>query len=82
METPTPGSTAIANLKPGEKFTFDTVSVMLDKSTLKAGWTYSDRSKSTVEDGVAGIWLRVVKDGAVVFEHIKPTTLKAKAQWE
>jgi hypothetical protein len=78
----TPGSKVIASLKPGEKFTFDTESVVLNKSTLRAGWVYSDKSKSTVEDGVAGLWLRIMKDGAVVFEHIKPTTLKTKAKWE
>jgi hypothetical protein len=78
----TPGSKVIASLKPGEKFTFDTESVVLSKSTLKAGWTYTDKSKATVEDGVAGLWLRIMKDGGVVFEHIKPTTLKTKVKWE
>ena len=79
---PTRGSVAIGNLKPGAKFSFETENVTLDKSTLKAGWTYKDGSKSKLEDGVAGFWLRVMKDGAIVFEYMKPTTLSARAKWE
>jgi hypothetical protein len=77
----TPGSVAIGSLKPGAKFTFETENVTLDKSTLKGGWTYTDGSKSKVEDGVAGLWLRVMKDGAIVFEYMKPTALSARAKW-
>lgn len=78
----TPGSVTIGSLKPGAKFSFETENVVLNKSNLKAGWQYMDKSKAKVEDGVAGIWLRVLKDGAVVFEHVKPPTLKTKAKWE
>ena len=78
----TPGSVPIGSLKPGAKFAFDTENVVLNKTSLKAGWVYTDKSKGKVEDGVAGLWLRIMKDGAVVAEHIKPPTLKTKAKWE
>jgi hypothetical protein len=78
----TPGTAAIASLKPGAKFTFDTQPVILNKSNLKGGWIYNDNSKAKVEDGVAGIWLRVLKDGEIVAEFLKPPALKEKAKWE
>jgi hypothetical protein len=78
----TPGSVAIASLKPGEKFTFNTEPVLLNSSSIKGGWVYTDKGKSKVEDSVAGLWIRVMRGGAVVFEHIKPPTLKTKAAWE
>src|SRR6187431_3072053 len=38
----TPGSVAIASLKPGEKFTFNTEPVLLNSSSIKGGWVYTD----------------------------------------
>ncbi|HET6410144.1 MAG TPA: hypothetical protein VFG14_19800 [Chthoniobacteraceae bacterium] len=78
----TPGSVAIASLKPSEKFTFNTEPVLLNSSSIKGGWVYTDKGKSKVEDSVAGLWIRVMQGGIVVFEHIKPPTLKNKATWE
>jgi uncharacterized protein affecting Mg2+/Co2+ transport len=78
----TAGSVAIPTLKAGEKFTFNTAAVVLNKTTLKGGLVYTDGSKTKLEDGVAGLWLRVRKDDAIVFEYMKPPTLKDKTKWE
>jgi hypothetical protein len=78
-----PGATKIPSLGNGEKFKFDTQPVELDKEELKAGWHYTNKStKEKVADALQGYWLRILKDGQVVFEFQNPPELKKKAKWE
>jgi hypothetical protein len=77
-----PGSTKIEKMGNGEKFKFDTDAVEIEKQELKAGWSYTDGSKSKVKDALSGLWVRVVKDGETVYETQLPADLKNKAKWE
>lgn len=79
---PISGSTTIASLRNGEKFKFDTTPVVVEKQELKAGWYYTDGSKSKVKDALRGLWLRILKDGQVVFEYQNPPGLQSKASWD
>ncbi len=79
---PVPGSNKMNTLANGAKFSFDTDPVEVDKQELKAGWSYHDGSKEKVKDALAGYWLRLLKDGAVVFEYQYPPELAKKAKWE
>src|SRR6185436_19545888 len=74
------GSTQIASLKNSAKFDFETTPVELSDSELKADWF--DGKKSKAHDSIAGIWIRVMKDGEVVNEYTEPSGLKAKAEWK
>jgi ABC-type glycerol-3-phosphate transport system substrate-binding protein len=78
-----PGSTKIPSLGNGAKFKFDTDPVELDKEELKAGWHYTNKSnKEKVADALQGYWLRILKDGQVVFEFQYPPELTKKVKWE
>ena len=77
------GTTKIPSLGNGEKFKFETLPVELDKEELKADWHYTNKStKEKVTDALQGYWLRILKDGQVVFEFQNPPELKKKAKWE
>lgn len=79
----TPGSTTIASLDANRKFTFETDSVEIKMSTLRSGWDWTGNNpKEKSEDEVVGIWIRVMRNGELVAEYMKPTTLKNKAKWE
>ena len=76
------GSTSIAALGTGEKTTFETTPVEMEKLQLRPGWSYSDEAKEKVKDRLAGLWLRVLREGEVVFEWQNPPDLKNTAKWE
>jgi hypothetical protein len=78
-----PGTHTIAALKNGEKHQFQTIPVEVNKSELKAGWSYTNRAiKEKVKDGLGGIWIRAKKDGAVVAEYVNPPALKQRASFD
>ena len=80
---PVPGATKIPSLANGAKFKFDTQPVEIDKQELKAGWSYNDKStKEKLTDALQGYWLRILKDGQVVFEYQNPPELTKKTKWE
>ena len=79
---PVPGETKIPALGNGAKFKFDTAPVTIEKQELKANWSHMDGSKDKVKDALAGYWLRILKDGEVVFETQNPPALKDKVKWE
>ena len=76
------GATTINGLRNGQKFSFETVPVELERQELRAGWVYHDDAKRKVKDGLAGLWIRVVQGGQVVFEWQQPPDLKNTAKWE
>ncbi|HEX8310820.1 MAG TPA: hypothetical protein VF614_05845 [Chthoniobacteraceae bacterium] len=78
-----PGAHTIAALKNREKQQFQTIPVEVNKSELKAGWSYTNRAiKEKVKDGLGGIWIRVKKDGAIVAEYVNPPALKQRASFD
>ena len=76
------GSTTIDGLRNGQKFSFETVPVELERLQLRPGWSYHDDAKAKVKDGLAGLWIRVMQGGQVVFEWQQPPDLKKTAAWE
>ena len=76
------GSATISGLRNGQKFSFETVPVELERQELRAGWYYTDDAKAKVKDGLAGLWIRVVQGGETVFEWQQPADLKNSAKWE
>ena len=76
------GSTTISGLRTGQKFSFETVPVELERQELRAGWVYTDDVKRKVKDGLAGLWIRVMHGGQVAFEWQQPPDLKNNAKWE
>jgi len=71
--------TTVASLPSGGKFKFDTTPVDIEKEELKAN--YSRAGKEKVRDTLSGLWLRITKDGQVVYEFQNPPDLKNKAKW-
>jgi hypothetical protein len=76
------GSTTVNGLRTGQKFSFETVPVELERQELRAGWVYTDDAKRKVKDGLAGLWIRVMQGGQVAFEWQQPPDLKNNAKWE
>jgi hypothetical protein len=77
------GSTTMSSLRTGQKFSFETTPMELERMELRPGWVWTDEElKRKVKDGLAGIWLRVTQGGNVVFEWQQPADLKNNAKWE
>jgi uncharacterized protein affecting Mg2+/Co2+ transport len=76
------GATNLPALNTGQKFTFETTPVEIERFELRPGWVWTDESKQKVKDRLAGLWLRVLRDGEVVFEWQNPPDLKTNAKWE
>ena len=75
------GTAQIAALKNSAKFTFETTPVSLSESQLKDGWI-DGKKKAKAQDSVAGIWIKIFKNGEVAFEYAEPQSLKSKAEWK
>lgn len=75
-----PSKTTIASLPTSGKFKFDTTPVDIEKEELKAN--YSRAGKEKLRDTLSGLWLRITKDGQMVYEFQSPSDLKNKAKWE
>ena len=76
------GTTALSSITSGQKFTFETTPVEIERFELRAGWVWTDDSKERIKDRLAGLWLRVMRDGEVVFEWQNPPDLKSRASWD
>ena len=76
------GSTAMPTLETGQKFVFETTPVEVERLDLKTGWAYYDGAKAKVKDALAGLWIRVLGGGEVVFEWQTSSDLKTKTKWE
>lgn len=75
------GRTALPTLAAGTTTEVQTTIVTLEVIQLKPGRTYSGTSKRKVEDSLAGIWVRVRRDGEVLHEFADPTTLIESEPW-
>lgn len=67
------GTTTIEALRNLDTFTFETDPVELSSSQLDAGWVYTDGSKRRTEDAVAGLTLRILHDGELLYEMAWPS---------
>lgn len=76
------GSNALPALETGQKFTFETTPVEVERLELRPGWSYNDGAKAKVKDALAGVWIRVLNGGEVVFEWQSPSDLKSHTKWE
>jgi hypothetical protein len=77
------GTASISSLNTGQKFSFETTPVEIERHELRPGWVWTeDALKERIKDRLAGLWLRVRRDGEVVFEWQSPPDLKARANWD
>ena len=76
------GTASMNSLNTGQKFNFETSAVEIERFELRPGWVWTDESKQKVKDRLAGLWLRVLRDGEVVFEWQNPPDLKSRASWD
>ncbi|MDP9292503.1 MAG: hypothetical protein M3O82_09095 [Verrucomicrobiota bacterium] len=76
------GKKEIEKLRNTEKFEFDTESVDLNKTQLIGGWYYGNGAKPRARASITGIWIRLLKDGAVIAEYSEPANLKSKQKWD
>jgi hypothetical protein len=76
------GASKIDAIKGHEKAEFHTDTVELKKSSLAGGYTYADGAKISVQDALAGLWIRVYQNGAQIAEFAKPTSLTTKEKWQ
>jgi hypothetical protein len=76
------GTATMTSLNTGQKFSFETTPLEIERFELRPGWVWTDESKARVKDRLAGIWLRVMRDGEVVFEWQNPPDLKNRARWD
>jgi hypothetical protein len=77
-----PGSTKIDSIARGQRVSFDTTPLELEKFELRPDWFFADGSKAKTKDRLAGLWLRVLRDGEIIFEFQEPSDLKKNAKWE
>ena len=76
------GSSKIDTIKGHEKAEFHTDTIELKKASLAGGYIYPDGAKISVQDALAGLWIRVYQNGAQIAEFAKPTSLTSKEKWE
>lgn len=76
------GKKEIEKLRNTEKFEFETESVDLNKTQLVGGWYYGNGAKPRARASITGIWIRLLKDGAVIAEFTEPDNLKSKEKWD
>jgi hypothetical protein len=76
------GSSTIETIKGHEKSEFKTDKIELKKSSLAGGYTYADGAKISVQDALAGLWIRVYQNGAQIAEFAKPSSLPSKEKWQ
>jgi len=77
-----PGSAPIPTLATGQKTTFETTPVEIEKLELRPGWFYTDEAKEKVKDRLAGVWLRILSGDDIIFEWQSPPDLKSRATWD
>lgn len=75
------GRAALATLAAGASAEVKTALVTLQIVQLKPGHRYSGTTKRRVEDSLAGIWVRVARQGEVLHEFASPTTLMKSENW-
>jgi hypothetical protein len=76
------GTSKIETIKGHEKAEFHTDAIELKKSSLSGGYIYADGAKISVQDSLAGLWIRVYQNGAQIAEFAKPTSLVTKEKWQ
>lgn len=73
------GSKDPGTLRAGESFTFTSDTFDVPRSTPRGGYFYyPDGSRTRFKAGLAGIWLRVMRGGAIVFEKAEPTSVTTR----
>jgi hypothetical protein len=80
------GTYSITSIDSNGKTSFDTDSVKLSKASLvgvMGGSAYfANGAKSSAEDTLSGIWVRVYKDGNLFAEYAYPAGLTSSEQWQ
>ena len=74
------GSSTIASLKPREKQSFRTSSLVMKKASLDPDYTYKGAGREKAEDKLTGLWVRVYANGQQFAEYANPSTL-ARETW-
>ena len=70
------GSADPGTLRAGESFSFTTDSFEVPRSTPRGGFFYyADGSRTRFKSDLAGIWIRLFKEGAIVFEKAEPSSI-------
>jgi hypothetical protein len=80
------GTYSIDKIASLGKTSFDTDSVTLSKSALvgpMGGYSYfGNGAKSSVADTLAGLWVRIYKDGNLFAEYSYPAGLTSSETWQ
>jgi len=80
------GTYSIDKIESMGKTSFDTASITLTKSSLVGpvgGYEYfGNGAKSSVADTLAGLWVRIYKDGNMVGEFAYPAGLSSSETWQ
>ncbi len=75
------GRATLRRLAAGADAEVQTTGVALQIIQLKPGYRYIGTSKRRVEDKLAGIWVRVLRNGEILREFADPSTLVASEPW-
>ncbi len=78
----TVGSKALGSLRSSDKTIFETESINLNKSRLKADWYYTNGAKGKTKDQLTGLWVRVYSRDELVEDFAQPSSLKTQEKWE
>jgi len=76
------GSQKVDTIKSGETIIIATKEVKLRAEKLDDNWYFSGGGIAKAEDGILGVWVRIMQDGEQIAEYVNPTSLKAKQKWE
>ncbi len=75
------GSMAVPVLRARQEIELETDSVALRDFNMRTGYTYNETGKSTLKDRMRGVWVRMYKDGVLLFEASMPEGLKHNRDW-
>jgi hypothetical protein len=75
------GRLSVGELAPGSRSENRTASVLLQTTKRRSGSSRSSSGKRRIEDELAGVWVRVIFDGAVVHELASPSALPNTQAW-
>lgn len=76
------GSYTAERIPRSGSITFETDPVKLNESKLDARWRYTNGSSFARKDSLAGVWIKVFRNGVEVADFCSPYSLAKNVTWD
>ena len=76
------GEYKVAELKNGASINFSTSSVKLRHQQLSGNYYFVGGGISKADDSIVGVWIKLFKGQAEVWQYVNPTTVTSKFKWK